>query len=218
MHLHRKFIFLIVGGAFVFLNACKEDGAKSEIQEEPETEKINPSEDIIDEPEEIIDYNTAAMIDLSNIDHELLDQLVMDGINYERERKGIKPLSLSGVLIAAAKIQTEYQIKMNGLSHYQKTPELKTVGDRVKYFGGYYRGVGENVQFQGFTIRTYGNKEEIITTSYEEAARNIVNGWINSPGHYGNLINPDYDYVGTSVLYSPKKKALFATQVYGHID
>jgi uncharacterized protein YkwD len=170
-----------------------------------------------DEKVEIPEFKSSIkeVIDIREIDQDLLDYLVLNGINDVREEEGIKPLKISGVLIAAAKNQTLYQIKIDNLSHHQNKTNVRTAMDRVKYYGGDYKRVGENVQFQGFTIRSYNGKKEILTPSYETAAGEIVTGWVNSPGHYQNLINPDFTYAGTSVIYSPKKQALFATQVYG---
>jgi uncharacterized protein YkwD len=38
--------------------------------------------------------------------------------------------------------------------------------------------------------------------TYLEYARLLVNGWMNSPPHRRNLLNPDYKYLGCSARFS----------------
>ena len=200
---------------FLIISACKSDEVTSEERKDEKSDVIftDRLESNLSVP--VFKALQSEIIQIGSIDFELLDYLVFNGINGIREQKGFAPLKISGVLIAAARNQNQYQIKINKLSHHQTGQDLKSAALRVKYYGGDYRSIGENVQFQGFTIRTQGGIVDIITPTYIAAADKIVQGWVNSPGHYQNIINPDFTYVGTSIDYSPIKKALFATQVYG---
>ncbi|MBT8219637.1 MAG: conjugal transfer protein TraF [Bacteroidia bacterium] len=157
-----------------------------------------------------------ANIDIMNIDFELLNELVHRGINEVRAKKGASNLNPNAILDAAAKDHTDYMMRFDQLTHFQNNSNKKTVKERILSFGGsQFRMMGENVQYKGFPVRTYGRHKEIIAPSYQQAAQDLVTNWVNSPGHYRNLIDPKYQYVGTSVGWNPENSALFATQVFG---
>jgi putative thioredoxin len=153
-------------------------------------------------------------IDINDFDTGFLNLLVHDMINEIREKKGLRTLKVDPVLEAAARDQNGYMIKFDVLTHHQDNTMKKTVMDRVKAFGGNFRRVGENVQYQGMQIRQKNNQQEIITDSYLNTAKKIVNNWVNSPGHYRNLIHPDFTFVGTSTGWNPENYSIFATQVF----
>ncbi len=158
-----------------------------------------------------------AKINIATFDFALLTSLVHGGINEIRKRKGAAALTIDPILTQAAVDQNNYQIRTDQLSHYQENPLKKTVRERVDSFGGQFRMVGENVQFKGFPVRTWstGNEREIITPTYVDAAADLIKNWVNSPGHYKNLINPNYRFVGTAVGWNPENSAVFSTQVFG---
>jgi uncharacterized protein YkwD len=154
-------------------------------------------------------------MDLAAIDFDLLDRLVAEEINKVRQARRVESLVMEAVLTQAAREQTNYQIRINRLSHGQADVQKRTVRDRVKLFGGDFRSLGENVLFQGMRIRTQNGVSEVLTNSYRSTAKEMVTSWVESPDHYRNLISPDFQFVGTATGYSPQRKALFATQVFG---
>lgn len=158
------------------------------------------------------------IIDVRAIDFELLNLLVHNGINEVRNSKGVRDLSPHPILTSAALDHNEYQIRFDQLTHYQQSPDKKSVKDRIISFGGtQFRSMGENVQYQGFPSRISGGQRQTITNSYHQTAQTLVQNWVNSPGHYRNLINPNFDLVGTAVGWNPENASLFATQVFGRI-
>lgn len=155
-------------------------------------------------------------VDIRNIDFNLLNELVHRGINEVRASKGVASLEPNSILEASANDQNVYMIQSDKLTHYQNSPHKKTVKDRVLSFGGNgFRTMGENVQYKGYPVRTSGRYREVITDSYHKTAVDLVMNWVNSPGHYKNLISPNFKYVGTAVGWNPENSALFATQVFG---
>lgn len=156
-----------------------------------------------------------ARINLKNFNDKLLEHLVLDMVNNLRNQKGLKDLSTDRILTAAANDQNTYQIKKDILSHNQNNLRKKTVNDRVVFFGGKFKYVGENVQYQGLQISQWNNQVQMMTETYLDAAKKIVANWIHSPDHYRNLMNPRFKEVGTSIGWNPENSALFATQVYG---
>lgn len=165
------------------------------------------------EPEKAI-----AKINIATFDFALLSNLVYAGVNEIRKNKGVAPLTTHPILNQAALDQNNYQIRTNNLTHYQDNPIKKTVRERVDSFGGgQFNLVGENVQFQGFPVRSWSNttQTEVITPTYLEAAENLIKNWVNSPGHYKNMIKAEYRFVGTAVGWNAENSAVYSTQVFG---
>lgn len=94
-------------------------------------------------------------------------------------------------------------------------PDKRTVMDRVVCFGGGFRTVGENVQYQGMQLMRWSNRQEVVTDTYINTAKKLVDNWVKSPGHYKNLISQKFTYVGTAIGWNPENHAIFATQAFG---
>lgn len=154
-------------------------------------------------------------IDHRNVDIVLLESLVQDEINEVKKSKGQKLLKANARLKNAAIDQNNYQIRLGDITHEQKNPSKRTLGDRVKAYGGGFQAMAENVLYQGFIVRTTGTKKEIITPTYQDHAKKMVKSWMESPGHRRNILNPTYDRVGTAIGYNGDLHAVFATQVFG---
>jgi uncharacterized protein YkwD len=75
-------------------------------------------------------------------------------------------------------------------------------GDMVRARFGPYGSVGENIMEMSGT-RAFGP---------EEFARVAVEGWMKSPGHRANILNPRYDTSGVGVAMAGDRA--FATQVF----
>ncbi len=166
-------------------------------------------------PYTIEPQKAASKINIPTFDVALLANLINYGLNEVRQRKGAGTLEPHAILNQAAEDQNNHQIRTDNLTHYQDNPSKKTVRERVTSFGGQFRMVGENVQFKGLPVRNWRANREIITPSYIEAAESLIQNWVNSPGHYKNMVNSDYIYVGTAVGWNPENSAIFATQVFG---
>lgn len=156
-----------------------------------------------------------ARIDLRSFDKNILAQLVQDMINDVRNKRGVSDLMEDTVLAAAANDQNDFQIKKDVLTHYQNDARRHTVKERVNVYGGGFRMVGENVQYQGVPVNQYGGRQQAITDTYVNTAKKIVQNWVDSPGHYKNLISPQFTYTGVAIGWNPSSNAFFATQVFG---
>lgn len=110
------------------------------------------------------------------------DQIVLDLVNRERTKAGLKPLSLSEKLDTAA---DKYSKRMaNGDFFAHKDPNSgSTVATRVTAEGYKWRNVGENI------AAGYSTAEE------------VVKGWMNSPGHRRNILNPKFTHMGLGYTY-----------------
>lgn len=183
--------------------ASKGSKAKTQIKREVETEA------------KIENASLSTTITLGNINYNLINARLFQKINKERKRLGLPLFKNNNNLKKAAKIHNDYMVRADILDHNESgtsTPELR---DRVDKAGGKFRTAGENIQYEGFIIRTTNGVESIVAPTYEALAEQLWQNWKTSPPHYKNLINPEFIYLGTSLKWSSRKTAVFATQVYG---
>lgn len=97
-------------------------------------------------------------------------------VNAVRTGVGASPLTMCGTLQSAAQGYSEEMVRTDTFSH--TSPSGLAPVDRAQA-GGYGSSyVGEN-----------------IAAGYASVA-DAMTGWINSPGHYANLIKADYTHVG----------------------
>lgn len=170
----------------------------------PTHSPYNPSSTSANDPINFKKFNEGLMI-----------QLVNELINEVRKSQGAGALGKNRVLRSAAKDHNNYQIKHDILTHDQKDPRKRTVKNRVDSFGGKFRTVGENVQYQGMQVIQRNNRIEVISETYIQMAQKLVENWVKSPGHYQNMINPKFTLEGTAIGWNPENSSVFATQVFG---
>lgn len=116
-------------------------------------------------------------------------QRVYELTNQFRLRAGFNPLSLNLRLCQAAQKHSEEMAKFNYLSH-------------TGYYGSTLISRIQAVHYQ------FSYLAENIGWNYQTPER-ALKGWINSHGHYKNLINPNFLEIG--IGYS----GAFCTQVFG---
>ena len=194
--------------------SCKQDD-KLNVETSPGVLEKNPIE-VKEKSSSIAEkINYDGKVEITKINYKTLESLLMEMINRERNKMGIRPLSENKNLAKAAAAHNQYMISNDILAHDEKNQQTSDVVKRVKIAGGQFNRVGENVQFSGFAVRTSNGNKEVISPSYIDAATDLYENWKNSPGHYRNLIDKNFNYCGTSIGWSNTKNALFATQVYG---
>ena len=88
-------------------------------------------------------------------------------------------LSWNSKLESAAASQSQYMQSNNSLTH--TGPGDSTVGDRVTAAGYTWSRVGENIAVG------YGTVED------------VMQGWVDSPGHCANLMNPNFKVVAVAL-------------------
>lgn len=112
-------------------------------------------------------------------------------VNHVRENRGVCILSYSELLEKIAKKHSQNMASRQLLSHDVVNPFNVRIAE-----GGYHDNAGEN----------------IMATS-NLSAFTIVDGWMNSPGHRGNLLNGSFieEGIGISLGYPQ----YFITQILG---
>jgi hypothetical protein len=154
----------------------------------------------------------------SGVNLKYLEHLVKTGVDSVRIAHNLTPLRNDIWLYKAATLHAAYMDSVNKLTHHE--PEFINrfaPSDRVAFCGGTgFSGVGENCLFS-FAHQPLKDKHDniYINDTYGQMARNMVNSWVNSPGHYQNIITPGYEFTGVAVAYNPKTGKYYAAQVFG---
>lgn len=106
-------------------------------------------------------------------------QQVLDLVNQERAKAGVSPLKLSTSLDSMAKVKAEDMRDNNYFSH--TSPSYGSPFDMMKKFGISFSTAGENI------------------AAGQQSASDVMNSWMNSPGHRQNILNPSYTEIGIGV-------------------
>lgn len=103
----------------------------------------------------------------------------MAQVNVERSARGIALVGYDARLAVSAQNHSAYQASISTMTH--NGPGGNTGGQRITAAGYVWRTWGENV--------AYG---------YVDCAA-VMNGWMNSPGHQANILNPRFTNIGMGV-------------------
>lgn len=125
-----------------------------------------------------------------------LDPLLAEVValtNQERARAGLPPLTIDAKLNEAAQNHSNDMARRGVLTHYG--PNGESPGDRISAAGYDFRMWAENAAM-GF-----------------RSAATVMNGWMNSPGHRANILNPSVTEVGVGIAYTSSGSPYW-TQVF----
>lgn len=119
--------------------------------------------------------------------------------NQVRASQGLMPLLPLAGLDVAAQGHSQEMLDLAYFSHTSPTAGRGDVGERIKLAGGSWRACAENIYMSsGMPLET--------------AAQAAVNGWVESPGHFSNMVDPVYTHIGVGIAY--KNGTMYATQVF----
>ena len=119
--------------------------------------------------------------------------------NEARSDNGVETLEPDEGLAQAARHHAEEMARLGYFSHTSPTPENATVSQRVARSGSFIGTLGENLALVG----------EVDT------AQTTTTGWLESPGHRANLLNPKFTHVGFGTARYPDGRVAVA-QVLGY--
>ena len=106
------------------------------------------------------------------------------------------PLSWSDTLANAANSHTRNMANGNFFDHLDH--DGRTPGDRAELAGYSAKNIGENI------------------AAGLDTPRKVVDGWLASPGHCANLMNPQFRELGAAYAMDPKSDAgIYWTGVFG---
>lgn len=123
---------------------------------------------------------------------------IIDATNTQRVKAGLAPLKTNDKLMASAKLKVEDMIANHYFEH--TSPSGKTVADLGRDVGYDYVVMGENLALGNFSD-----------------ANDLLQAWMNSPGHRANILNTGYEEVGVYAAQGTYQgqKVWFAVQHFG---
>jgi uncharacterized protein YkwD len=171
------------------------------------------------------DYDINTFSDIAGLQHKITKLFVDVGLlnaaifwftNIERKKFNLKQFQFHSKLRQTAILHSEQMKSYNFFDHENAfDARYKTLTDRinsVKDSG--FQGLmswGENIADypvikanQSFTVENRNGVTHFFSTdgkenfsySYYDFAKIVVEGWMNSPGHRANILNPDFTYLG----------------------
>jgi uncharacterized YkwD family protein len=153
---------------------------KPEPQPEPQPEpKPEPQPEPKPEPKPVTGLNQA-------------EQTMLDLVNAERTKLGLKPLQIDLELVKLARLKSQDMINLNYFSH--QSPTYGSPFEMMKAAGISYRLAGENLAGAPTVERAH-------------------TGLMNSPGHRANILNPSYTHIGIGAISGGRYGMMF-TQLF----
>jgi uncharacterized protein YkwD/stress response protein SCP2 len=119
---------------------------------------------------------------------------VVDLTNRERTRTGLRPLAVDPQLAAAAQAYSTDMATRDFYSH--TSPEGTQPWDRAAAAGSRRRTIGENI------------------ACGQRSAAEVVDGWMNSPGHRANILKADFTHIGIGFA-GGGRAGTYWTQLFG---
>jgi uncharacterized protein YkwD len=120
---------------------------------------------------------------------------VVERINEIRREHGLQTLEPDERLTGIARSYSRLMGEKDFFSHTGPTGD--SVADRVRVAGVSYRRVGENL------FKSFNNPNPVPIS---------VKGWMESPGHRGNILHPEYTHTGVGVWCGGK--TCYFTQIF----
>ncbi len=100
-------------------------------------------------------------------------------VNVERAKKGLPALTINWQLSRVARYKSQDMINKNYFSH--TSPTYGSPFKMMESFGIRFSSAGENI--------AYGQR----------TPQEVMNGWMNSPGHRANILSPSYTQIGVGL-------------------
>ena len=162
-------------------------------------------------------------IDARNPNEELLDATLFHISNLQRKKYHLPLFSHSSVLHQVASEHSEAMINKNFYSHEDPSSRSnRTFAKRIMNNTSEFSQMAENIaefdiiqskddmfcliepkrkggDFQYIDCKT---EKTLTMQTYKELATNIVNEWMDSPGHRANLLNKNYKVMGCAIRLS----------------
>lgn len=158
----------------------------------------------------------------SRINQKLLNDAVREEVNYHRCRAGLPALTRAGAPLASeARKHSQWMAKRQQLTHRSTVAGRTSLKQRIRASGVSFSMGSENIGMvhryridnQRFKIVdssqckfTAMNGKPLPAHSYATLSRQIVDLWMNSPGHRRNILDRKAKKVSTAVAFDPKSQ------------
>ena len=131
----------------------------------------------------------------TNGDYSAFQNKVLELVNVERAKNGLKPLTMNANLNKTATLKSQDMAKLNYFSH--TSPTYGSPFDMMKKYGISYRTAGENIAMGQTT------------------PEQVMQGWMNSSGHRANILNSSFTQLGVGVAKNSNGQLYWTQQFIG---
>ncbi len=131
----------------------------------------------------------------TNGDYSAFQKKVVDLVNAERAKAGLKPLKMNTQLSKTATLKSQDMAKNNYFDH--NSPTYGSPFDMMKKYGISYRTAGENIAMGQTT------------------PEQVMKGWMNSPGHRANILKASFTQIGVGVAKNSAGRLYWTQQFIG---
>lgn len=136
--------------------------------------KANPQ---IGNPSQIYPGQKLNIPSIDNV--KTLEQQVIELVNQQRAYSGLPALKCNWEVCRVARYKSQDMIDKQYFAH--QSPTYGSPFNMMESFGIRFSAGGENI--------AYGQK----------TPQDVMNSWMNSPGHRSNILNPTYNQIGVGV-------------------
>lgn len=112
----------------------------------------------------------------------LQEKEVIRLVNLERKKRGLAPLKNNPQLSKVARYKSQDMISKNYFSH--QSPTYGSPFKMMQSFGIRFTAAGENIAMG------------------QKTPQQVMNAWMNSPGHRSNILNPRFTQIGVGLAIS----------------
>lgn len=132
--------------------------------------------------------------------------LIHERVNEVRTERGLAPLRRNPILADEAQAHSEDMVERDFYSH--TNPDGEGPQDRTATGCG----IGENLAVMYWQTSFSYDGETMRLESEEEFADHAVQGWMDSPGHRENILNPRYISQGIGIAVDGDE--VYVTQMF----
>ncbi|WP_280770759.1 CAP domain-containing protein [Salipaludibacillus daqingensis] len=122
------------------------------------------------------------------------EQEVLKLVNQERQNRGIQSLKMDNQVGKVARAKSQDMSDNNYFSH--TSPTYGSPFDMLRHYGVNYRAAAENI------------------AAGQRSPQQVVNSWMNSPGHRQNILNGTYTHIGIGYVNTNSQYSHYWTQLF----
>lgn len=126
-------------------------------------------------------------------DIKTIENEVIRLVNIERSKRGLQTLRANWELCRVARYKSQDMINKNYFSH--TSPTYGSPFKMMETFGIRFSAAGENIAMG------------------QRSAQEVMNSWMNSPGHRSNILSATYSEIGVGLAKSSSGR-LYWTQMF----
>lgn len=128
-------------------------------------------------------------------DFAAFQKRVVQLVNAERAKQGLKPLTMNAQVNKTATLKSQDMAKLGYFDH--NSPTYGSPFDMMKKYGISYRTAGENIAMGQTT------------------PEQVMKGWMNSPGHRANILKASFTQIGVGVAKNSSGGIYWTQQFIG---